>query len=355
VGGRCVGYAGTPSEFYRIYVRLKPKAEADAALVTRLLAHERPVFRSMGLALLVRRDGEKAIPELRKRLADRGPVGYQPDGCVWSSGSVGVVARDLLHNRNLIESHHETAPLLDPEGRRALDLDILVRDDTYPVHEVVQSALRQRIGYEFRLEMKVLRRHLPERSELDLVKAAGRLVLDRAAPSEYRVQSFLETVAGDEKRPESVRLAALSGISRNPGPEGRRILEEHRPFLKAAGKLGILEEWSRLVEFAEAFRPEVAWRETAAVRRGDPVVLPILLREALEAHREGRPIPKWVVSALDRMTARAEAGFPAWYTRSDVSLRLVDFATFGEDALVKSLGEKAGAAFVARLRRLAKK
>jgi hypothetical protein len=92
-------------------------------------------------------------------------IGYNPNGCVISTTTVGGVARGLLHNRNLIEDYTKGGPLLEPAGLTALDLSILMRDDAIGIHRAAGHWLGIRhMDREFPLDWKALRKLVPGRT-----------------------------------------------------------------------------------------------------------------------------------------------------------------------------------------------
>lgn len=374
VASRAVGYAGTPSEFYRIFAELRESA--DDALVKRFLAHENPVFRCMGLTLHLHRNGRDAVPELRRRIGDRGAISLQV-GCVGSASTVGGFARRLLHYPNLVdETVHDAprskpggtetpsstpaprwgAPLLPAKALRALDFEILAREDTVGIRREARPGLST-----IKIEFEKLRAICPTLSDRDLVKAVARQLGVSSGTLHTHLEGFLIEVSGDAALPREVRLAALAGISASGSRTARTALDMQDAFLKETGETRLIGRAERRAAvqdlvttvFATPKTKGIAAIEKApAIRKGDPAALRVLENVIGDARVNDRPVPTWVTPALGRIVARAEAGFPAWDPDSDLRYRLEAFL-WGEGCwLMKHAPSKALKEIEARVAKL---
>ncbi|MHC4472839.1 MAG: hypothetical protein ACYS99_17955, partial [Planctomycetota bacterium] len=212
VSGKSVGFGGAESPFYKLFRRLL-EAEGEK-LPERLLKTSSPVRRSMGLVLLVARDVKKAVPVLRKLLDDRAPVTVNPFGCVYEYGSVGVVARGLLGNRNWIADYSRWEPLLSQEELLAIDLDLLGRDDAVLHHEHVgQDVLDAIKKGKLPLSLAALRKKYPAMPAVRLVKALGRLRGDEYfSDAQKDLDRWVLDLASDRELSVEIRLAAASAL-----------------------------------------------------------------------------------------------------------------------------------------------
>ncbi|MHC4861454.1 MAG: hypothetical protein ACYTDY_15335 [Planctomycetota bacterium] len=352
VGGKSVGFAGTESRFHRLFRRL---LEADEEkLPERILESPNPVRRAMGLALLVERDGEKSIAVLRKRMADRGPATVNPHGCVQMYGSVGVVARGLLGNRNWIADYGRREPLLSKEELLSIDLDLLGRDDTVLHHGHVGGDVLSAIHKgELPLDLTALRKRYPAVSAVRLVKALGRLrSRNDFSAAQEDLDRWIRELAADRKQAVDVRLAAASALCRwspredHPSP---------RPFpgksvADLPGKaLAVLRRDHDAVRQAAA-----KGEDAPALAAGHALLATEIRGELLQLVRfdtgEGKRLPEHVTTGLPRLADRLGEWQPEWNTFGG-GLYLLDAAVeeFG-DRLKRELGTERHARLLKRLR-----
>jgi len=339
VGGKHVGYGGGQSRFHRLYTLLKLKE--DEFLIRGLLADERPIFRAMGLVLFVDRERADAIPALRERVTDRGTIDVFPRGCVGTRTTVGGLARSLLGNANFIADYDRKLPLLSTSELLALDLDIVIRNDTGPIHEPAASDLRRAIGEKrLALDLTALRKLSPKRTDTNLVRGIGRLVRWGTFAVNEDVVAFLAKVAADDVHHDHVRLAAASGIARSTTEKARKALAPLLVCIRKAGGTDIFEEWIRKARLLDALRLKTKVEKTAAVRLGDPSAMSVMEDLAAGARYGNGYWPRWAGPAFLRIVARAERGFAVWDTRGGFPFELSRFLRMYGAELEKLIGKE---------------
>ena len=317
VSGIYVGFSGVEGEFHRICRQLVELAVEG--LPERLLASERPIRRAMGLALVVARDGKRAVPVLRERTDDRGFVYENAYGCVVSDSSVGAIARGLLGNRNWLGSYDPWEPLLSKAELLALDLEILGRDDTVKIHALVGGDVLDAIGKKtLPLDLAALRKQFPALSEVRLVKALGRLRGDDwFGDAQPDLDRWIRALAADGERPTPVRLAAASALALWSPTED---CESPDVFPEAA-VTGLPEVDVVILrrDFAAVRELEKDGEKAAAFAAGHVLTLPRIL-EPLAEFDESEPakaLPEGHVAALMRLSERLDEWQAEWNVFGD--------------------------------------
>jgi hypothetical protein len=315
VEGAAVGAAGDPGRFFLLSRVLL--AKGNRSLFEKLVADRRPVSRAMGLFCLVHTDARKAVPVLRRHLADAGGFEYAPGGCLYWRSSVGVFARDLLRNTRCIE-FEPPEPLVDARGRLALDVEVLARDDCSHVHEAAAGALAENPPP---FKLAELRRLCPDLETWQLVKAIGRL------QPHARWRDFLIGCLGDDELGANVRKAAASALTRDPDPRALAALKRHADdrFVRAA------ELCRRHADLMAAVRAE---RTSAGLEKikatvieaftiDHPMALDDLRRSfGLAIAEDHEDVRRAVADSLLRIASRHKEFGEPWDTFSDLPARL---------------------------------
>jgi hypothetical protein len=111
VGGRAIGYAGTPHEFYLLFPYVSHIAtEQDLAA---MLQDKSPVVRIMGAkCVLKRRWFQFPKPSVEELLKDGVQVFVAPSGCMISKRTVGAVIAELKRNPDFLG---DEKPPISPE------------------------------------------------------------------------------------------------------------------------------------------------------------------------------------------------------------------------------------------------
>lgn len=221
VGGRAVGYAGSPSRFYRVGRELLPKA--DRALLEWLAADDAPVLRSLGFAGLAAR-GEKST--LLGHVCDREWIEVCPGGCVCHGATTGAIAQNFLWSPAWLGVADDVAdagwsPLLSPAEKTSLAFRLAAVDACSPgdgareeVRRVAASAAT----------WKALRAATPGIPPSLVVRAVARW---------ESIGSVLIEVLDDPTAPPRARLAAASGLTLSTTADGDAALARQSAFLEA--------------------------------------------------------------------------------------------------------------------------
>jgi hypothetical protein len=322
VDGSAVGDGGAEGAFFALARELL--AQPDAVSARDLLADASPVARAMGLYLLVRTKGKDALPDLRAHLPDRTRFVIFPGGCCGWPTSVGGFARALARNRRFLEME-EPEPLADAETLLGLDLAVLADDRAANQHDTVRLDLDRGAPAAPRvLRLADLRRAGAGLSDLRIVKAAGRMT-----PSPES-RALLVACLDDATLDGDARLAAASGLTRDPHPDAAAAIRRARAFLDAAAGKPTTE---RLLATIEARRAhEERWKPIRAVRTWkEQEALGARTREALSADRPlaipdlvralGRPggHRDVAVASVFRIAARLGETSAAWDTDSEAA------------------------------------
>lgn len=322
-------------DFQRIYQALAKTKVAD--LPEKLLKSERPVERVMGLALLVDRDGEKAVPALTARLSDRAPVDLRCAD-MGVAATVGSIAFDLLRDSAFFgESWHERRPLLDDEAQFRLEMELLARDDTAMMHrsagEEVDFLLSDE---ESPLDLDALAKRLPDLPPERVVRALGRC--EFLCLGTDVVRAWLRTLTGDPARSAAVRLAAASALTRwndrGSPDEARKALLSAKEVLVAHGAGGILDRFDENRDYHER-------REASpAFVAGCPAALDRIEWDVPAADDDDPELPERTAAALVALVGRLPEWSEPWNTWGDVAYRVDDLLRRQRPTLGRCLGEE---------------
>jgi hypothetical protein len=312
-----------PSRFWQLLDRGAEVAKPEE--LERLLSDDHPVVRAFALSVLVRARGEKAVPSLLRCLGDSGPFFYSPFGCITIRGTVGRLAYDLLEDRLVLDEHPEErpVPLLPPERRIALDLDLLSRDDAV----TVRGRIRERwLGDEDDWEWYHTDRPRPPLRFPELRKAGGGLPDWRLVKAVGRlgphpdVRAFLTGVLRDGALDRDARFAAASALTRDLDDRSEAALEEVGSRLPASDPLRavvaacreeretVRQAGSAPLESSHAaaaplldrrlFRGELGEQRDAAVAALARIAAKLMPREPWDTWRDGSDEVRLVVRGL---------------------------------------------------------
>jgi len=189
----------------------------DQALFRKLLTDPHPLVRAAGLVCLAEAGAKGTEKILRARIGDYALLDYQPAGVPVTAASVGLLARELLADRNRISSAKESVPVLDEKQLLALDIEILARDDTPAIHKGAAARIERsaRAG-KLTLVAEGLRTASPGLPLWRAMKVLGRLRRTKSR------NTLLKQAYNDPDQPLKARLAAGSaafthGLQGMPG------------------------------------------------------------------------------------------------------------------------------------------
>jgi len=229
--GQGVGYSFMESRFWRLSRTLLERGtRADFEGFTK---HAKPVVRAMGLYCLSLTEGEKAVPILRRFLADEALMDYQPHGCLTFVVPVGGFAWHLIQRPDDLSRWVKRTPShLDEDARMAMDLEILSGDDRVGLREIVAGRWSWRLkdADASALNLGRLRDAWPGSKPWRILKALGRV------PPRARSRAVLDVLLAslaDEKLSRRARLAAASGLTRETREEVGAALRKARDALDA--------------------------------------------------------------------------------------------------------------------------
>jgi hypothetical protein len=337
VTGSAVDVGGVPGKFFQLSkIMIRTGAEAD---FRKLLAHDEPVVRCMGLLALTQVNGPSSIATLKASVDDRGVIVYQPAGCSARRTTVGAFARKLLFNTRDLEDPVLPTPLLSERELIALDFGILAKDSTTGMHdEAARELIRTIEAGTIPLRRIVLKELLPHLREYEIIKAVGRL-----GPGLKR-RLFLIECLHDKTLDLDSRLAAASALTRNTDSESFPAIEQELSSLNQTGRsqygsdlVKTLNTRKRHEKNMEPIRAETTWRGMEKIRDeiliafsvSHPLALDDLLRSlGLRIVWDHPDVRETLAKSFLAMSRNLQDCQQAWNTYSNTPYKL--------EALVRS-------------------
>ena len=232
IDGTLVGPAAIEGPWHKLAVQVLQKGTGrDFKL---LLKEENPHAQAVGLYCLARSKQPDAAPILKRFLSDKSEVGLQEVGCIVRNEKLGTFAARLLHDANYLERRGPVGPLMEPQEIAAIHIPPLADDCRQGrgyYHSLFVHWLAREQPRAFTLSE--LQRAMPKLRPYQIVKGIGR---STASPE---IRRALVQWLNDRGLDETTRLAAASGLTRDPDPAAQKALESARGFLQGAlGRLG---------------------------------------------------------------------------------------------------------------------
>jgi hypothetical protein len=314
VDGEGVGFASSPGAFFagsRLFIEKGTRAKFE-----KLLEHESPAVRAMGLFCLVQTRREKAVPVLRRYLGDGGRFEFLPYGCSSCRASVGTLAFALVLDRNFLHHDAEPEPLLPARELTALCLEVLSRDDcpdirAYEARE--RGTTWSRIWRLSRSNLAELRKACPDVEPWRIIKGVGRL------PG---AQAFLTKSLEDKALPRRARLAAASALSRYPTEAVAELLRKHGAMLNGDDPT---RPGRRILHAAALRRRQAKERKTYVDHPAslDGIAARLSWIGVAEGSSPKDPAPRDAAArALERLAGRLADHDDLWNTDADLLWRI---------------------------------